>query len=56
MFTGENALQSKLLYRGYQLEVRRAPSGGALGFTRVPRICRSLVDARSSPLTNTRRW
>jgi hypothetical protein len=30
MFTGENAVQSKLLYRGYQLEVRRAPSGGAL--------------------------
>jgi hypothetical protein len=27
MFTGENAGQSKLLYRGYQLEVRRAPSG-----------------------------
>jgi len=27
VFTGDNAVQSKLLYRGYQLEVRRAPSG-----------------------------
>ena len=27
MFTGDNAVQSKVLYRGYQLEVRRAPSG-----------------------------
>ena len=27
MFTGENAVQSKLLYRGYQLEVRREPAG-----------------------------
>jgi hypothetical protein len=24
MLTGDNAVQSKLLYRGYQLEVRRA--------------------------------
>ena len=31
MFTGENAVQSKLLYRGYQLEVRRAPSGWRVG-------------------------
>ena len=31
MFTGENASQSKLLYRGYQLEVRRAPSGWRVG-------------------------
>ena len=32
MFTGENAVQSKLLYRGYQLEVRRAPSGWRIRF------------------------
>jgi hypothetical protein len=31
MFTGENAGQSKLLYREYQLEVRRAPSGWRVG-------------------------
>jgi hypothetical protein len=31
MFTGESAFQSKLLYRGYQLEVRRAPSGWRVG-------------------------
>jgi hypothetical protein len=31
MFPGEDAVQSKLLYRGYQLEVRRAPSGWRVG-------------------------
>jgi hypothetical protein len=31
MSTGENAVQSKLLYRGYQLEVRRAPLGWRVG-------------------------
>ena len=31
MFTEENAVQSKLLYRGYQLEVRRAPLGWRVG-------------------------
>ena len=31
MFTGESAVQSKLLYRGYQLEVRREPSGWRVG-------------------------
>jgi hypothetical protein len=31
MFTGENVVQSKLLYRGYQLEVRRAPAGWRVG-------------------------
>ena len=31
MFTGENAAQSKLLYRGYQLEVRRVPPGWRVG-------------------------
>jgi hypothetical protein len=31
MFTGENAVPSKLLYRGYQLEVRREPSGWRVG-------------------------
>lgn len=31
MFTGHNAVQSKQLYRGYQLEVRRAPSGWRVG-------------------------
>ena len=50
MFTRENAVQSKLLYRGYQLEVRRAPSGW-----RALRICRSSVDARSLAWTITRR-
>ena len=30
MFTGDN-VQIKLLYRGYQLEVRRAPSGWRVG-------------------------
>jgi len=27
MFMGEHPLQDKLVYRGYQLEVRRAPTG-----------------------------
>jgi hypothetical protein len=31
MFMGENAFRSKLLYRGYQLEVRRAPAGWRVG-------------------------
>lgn len=31
MFMGENVSQSKLLYRGYQLEVRRAPLGWRVG-------------------------
>jgi hypothetical protein len=31
MFTGENAVPSKLLYRGYPLEVRREPSGWRVG-------------------------
>ena len=31
MFTWENAVQSNLLYRGYQLEVRRAPWGWRVG-------------------------
>ena len=31
MSTGDNAVQSKLVYRGYQLEVRRAPSGWRVG-------------------------
>ena len=31
MFPGDNAVQSKLLYRGYQLEVRRAPVGWRVG-------------------------
>ena len=31
MFTGENAFHSMLLYRGYQLEVRREPSGWRVG-------------------------
>jgi len=31
MFMGENVSQSKLLYRGYQLEVRRAPLGWRIG-------------------------
>ena len=30
----EHALQSKLVYRGYDLEVRRAPSGWQVGFIR----------------------
>ena len=41
MFTEENAVQSKLLYRGYQLEVSARRWGGVLGFTRVLRICQS---------------
>ena len=31
MFVGEYPLQDKLVYRGYQLEVRRAPSGWRVG-------------------------
>ena len=31
MFTGKSAAQSKLLSRGYQLEVSRAPSGWRVG-------------------------
>jgi hypothetical protein len=31
MFTGENGLRAQLLYRGYQLDVRRAPSGWRVG-------------------------
>jgi hypothetical protein len=31
MFTGEDTPQAQLLYRGYQLEVRRAPSGWRVG-------------------------
>ena len=31
MFMGENVSQSKLLYRGYQLELRRAPLGWRIG-------------------------
>jgi hypothetical protein len=31
MFTWDNAVQSRLLYRGYHLEVRRAPSGWRVG-------------------------
>ena len=33
VYTGEcaQALQSKLVYRGYDLEVRRAPSGWRVG-------------------------
>ena len=31
MFTWDNAVQSRLLYRGYQLEVRRAQSGWRVG-------------------------
>ena len=34
MFTGDNAVQSKKLYRGYQLAVRRAPSGWRVGIYR----------------------
>jgi hypothetical protein len=31
MFTGENALQDRLVYRGYRLEVRRVPAGWRVG-------------------------
>ena len=31
MLMGEHPLQDKLIYRGYQLEVRRAPSGWRVG-------------------------
>lgn len=31
MFTGDNACQVKLVYKGYQLEIRRAPSGWRVG-------------------------
>jgi hypothetical protein len=31
MFTGDNACQSNLVYKGYQLEIRRAPSGWRVG-------------------------
>lgn len=31
LYAAERALQSKLIYRGYDLEVRRAPSGWRVG-------------------------
>ncbi len=31
MFAGENSIQSTLVYRGYQLELRRAISGWRVG-------------------------
>jgi len=31
MFMGEHPLQDKLVYLGYQLEVRRAPTGWRVG-------------------------
>jgi hypothetical protein len=31
MFTGDNACRSNLIYKGYQLEIRRAPSGWRVG-------------------------
>ena len=31
LYAAERALQSKLVYRGYDLEVRRAPSGWQVG-------------------------
>jgi hypothetical protein len=31
LYSPERALQSKLVYRGYDLEVRRAPSGWQVG-------------------------
>jgi hypothetical protein len=31
MFMGEHPLQDKLVYRGYQLEVRRVPTGWRVG-------------------------
>jgi hypothetical protein len=31
LYSGERALQSKLVYRGYDLEVRRASSGWQVG-------------------------
>ena len=46
MFTGDNAVQSKLLYRGYQLEVRRAPSGWRVGIYPRTADLPSSVDAR----------
>jgi hypothetical protein len=49
MFTGDDAVQSKLLYRGYQLEVRRAPSGWRVGiYPRTKYV--SQIAVRSSTL------
>ena len=58
IYTGERAqvLQSKLFYRGYDLEVRRAASGWRVGFTLAQRIYLSLVAARSLLSTKTRLW
>ena len=51
MFTGETTVQSKLLYRGYQLEVRRAPLGWRVGI--YPSTCGS-ADPKSMRSHGTR--
>jgi hypothetical protein len=49
-------LHRKLIYRGYDLELRRAPSGWRVGFIPAQPIFRSLVTVRSLLSTNTRQW
>jgi len=55
LYAAERALQSKLIYRGYDLEVRRAPSGWQVGiYPRVPLYLfsvavRFLLPTRSRP-------
>ena len=41
---GEHPLQDKLVYRGYQLEVRRAPTGWRVGI--YPRTADLLILSR----------
>ena len=58
LYAGERAqvLQSKLVYRGYDLEVRRAASGWRVGI--YPRTADLPILGRceSSPPTPTRPW
>ena len=58
LYAGERvtALQCKVVYRGYDLEVRRAASGWRVGFILAQPICLSLSAARSLPATKTRPW
>ena len=56
MFTGETTVQSKLLYRGYQLEVRRAPLGWRVGI--YPRTADLPILSRCEVMApdERRRW
>ena len=58
LYAGERAqgLQSKLVYRGYDLEVKRAPSGWRVGIYSRTADLPILSGARFLPVTKTRPW